>query len=121
MTITASSAQLAAQPIKAADPRALMAQTSISTDSATHVAVDISEVSNLAVTLVKFGTLVSETLELQISVDGGVNFRTLKTYTTAQLGVTNGLYDLVPVKGTHARVYGYTTQVGNGVNVRLYA
>lgn len=121
MPITASSAQLAAQPTKAADPRALMAQASIATGSATHVAVDISEVSNLAVTLVKFGTLVSETLELQISVDGGINFRTLKTYTTAQLNQTNGLYDLVPVKGTHARVYGFNTQAGNGVNVRLYA
>lgn len=121
MPITASTAQLSAQPTKASDPRALMTQTSIATGSVTHVAVDISGVSNLAVTLTKFGTLVSETLELQISVDGGVNFRTLKTYSTVQLGATNGLYDLVPVKGTHARVHGFTTQVGIGVNVRLYA
>lgn len=121
MTINASTAQLAAQPVKASDPRALSAQYSIATGAATHVAVDISDVTNLAVAQLKFGTLVSETLELQISVDGGTNFRTLKTYTTAQLNTTNGMYDLVPVKGTHARVYGFNTQAGNGSNVRLYA
>ena len=83
--------------------------------------MDISTSAQIAVTLLKFGVLAAETLELQISVDGGVNYRTLKTYTTAQLNQTNGLYDLVPVKGTHARVFGFNTQSGVGVNVRLFA
>jgi len=121
MSITASSAQLAAQPVTASDPKLLTAQYSIASGSATHVPVDITAVSQIAVTLLKFGVLVSEYLELQVSVDNGVNYRTLKTYTTAQLNQANGLYDLVSVKGTHARVYGYNVQVGIGANVRLYA
>lgn len=121
MTITASTGQLSAQPTKAADPKVLSTTFGIASGSATHVAIDISETSQLAVTLLKFGVLSTEYLELHVSVDGGVNFRLVKTYTTAQLNQANGLYDLVPVKGTHARVYGYNTQVGIGVNVRLYA
>ena len=120
MTITASSAQISATPTKDGGPQVASTTTSLSSAATTHTAVDISSTNLIAFTAVKFGTVVSETLTLQISVDGGLNFRDFKTYTFAQISVANGAYFIEQVKGTHARLLLANGQAGIGFNVRFF-
>jgi len=120
MSFTASSGQQAALPIASPGPRALSSQFSITQGGGTHTAIDITGLSEIAVMGLKFGTLASEYLELQISPDNGATWRTLKTYPTATLNQTNGFYDVVPVRGTQVRVFGFNTQASIGVNVRFF-
>lgn len=120
MSWNASSGQQAAMPVSSPGPRAMSAQYSITQGAATHVALDITGLTEIAVMGVKFGVLNTEYMELQISPDNGTTWRTLKTYPTATLNQANGFYDVVPVRGTQVRVYGYNTQAGIGVNARFY-
>ena len=92
----------------------------MSSVATTHTAIDISSTNLIAITATKFGVVASETLTLQISVDGGTNFRDYKTYTFAQISVANGAYFLEQVKGTHARLVLANPQVGIGFTVRFF-
>lgn len=120
MPITASSAQLSATPTKDGGPQAASANVSLSSVALTHTAIDISSTNLIAFTCIKFGAVVSETLTLQISVDGGTNFRDFKTYTFAQLSVANGAYVVETVKGTHARLTLANAQAGIGYTTRFF-
>lgn len=120
MPITASSAQIAAAPIIDGGPKAQSASYSLSSVATTHAAIDISSTNLIALSVVRFGTLASESLTLQVSFDGGTNFRDYKTYATASFNIANGLYDVLTIKGTHARFVLSNGQAGSGVNVRLF-
>lgn len=120
MSITASSAQIAATPTKDGGPQVQSASISLSSAGTTHTAINIDSTNLIAITAIRFGTLVSETLTLQVSVDGGVNFRDYKTYTFAQVNVSNGAYFLEQVKGTHARLLLANAQAGSGLSCRFF-
>lgn len=120
MTITASTAQVAGTGTIDSGPKVQSVNVSLSSAGVTHTAVDISSTNLIALTMTRFGTLVSETLTLQISIDGGTNFRDFKTYTFAELNVANGIYRIEQVKGTHARLSLSNPQAGSGLNCRFF-
>jgi hypothetical protein len=82
--------------------------------------VDVSQTNLIAIRASRFGALVSETLTLQLSFDGGINFADFKTYTFAQLNVANGFCAVEQIKATHARLLLANAQVGSGLNVRIF-
>lgn len=120
MTITASTAQVAGTGTIDSGPKVQSANFSLSSAGTTHTAEEISSTNLIAITATRFGTLASETLTLQISVDGGVNFRDFKTYSLAEINVANGMYRVEQVKGTHARFTLNNPQVGSGLNCRFF-
>lgn len=120
MTITASTLQQEATPTRDGGAQVQSSNFSLSSAGVTHTAVDISSTNLIALGMTRFGTLNAETLTLQISFDGGTTFRDFKTYTLAQLNVADGLYDVVTVKGTHARLRLANAQAGSGLNCRFF-
>lgn len=120
MTITASSAQVASTPTQVGGTPALSAQFSLTSSALTHTGVAL--VSQLVGFQSRpFGTLTGDcSLQLQVSVDGGTNYSTFKTYTNAQIANNTGLHDTVSLKGTHWRfaLLPGTMTGGNGINVR---
>ena len=120
MPITASAGQQAPFPSIDGGPQVQSASFSLSSAGATHTAVSIAGTNLIALTATRFGTLVSETLTLQISVDGGTNYRDYKTYTFAELNIVNGMYRLENVKGTQIRGFLSNVQAGSGINLRFF-
>lgn len=123
MPITASAGQQAAIPTTDSGSRTLSSSYPLSSSALTHTAIDISTTNLFSVSVSKFGTLTGDcTLDLQVSIDGGSNYRTFKTYTNAQIAAANGILDTITAKGTHARfVLAPGTMTGsNGVNCRFY-
>lgn len=120
MPITASSAQLVGLPTIGAGNNAISANFSLSLAGTTHTALDISGTQLVALAAAKFGALVSETLTIQVSFDGGTNFRDFKTYTFAEINVANGFYRVEQVKGTHIRGILNNPQSGIGLNLRYF-
>lgn len=120
MSLTATSGQQLATPTIDGGPRALSASVSMSTAQAATTGVDISQTNLIAIQCIKFGAVVSETLTLQLSMDGGSNYRDYRTYTFAQVSVTNGAFFVETVKGTHARLVLGNPQAGIGLTVRTF-
>ncbi len=115
-----SAGQQAALPTVDGGPQVQSANFSLSQAGATHTAVPISGTNLVALTATRFGTLNAETLTLQISVDGGTNYRDYKTYTLAELNIANGMYRVETVKGTHIRGFLNNVQAGSGINLRFF-
>jgi len=120
MPITASVGQQAPFPTRDGGPQVASVNTSMSSATTITTGIDISTCNLLTFQCQKFGAVVSETLTLQISIDGGVNYRDFQTYTFAQLSVTNGVAFTVQVKGTHARLLLSNGQAAIGYNVKFY-
>ena len=120
MPLTASAGQQAPTPIIDGGPQVQTANFSLSSAGVTHTGVSIAGTNTLALTATRFGTLVSETLTLQVSVDGGTNYRDFKTYTFAELNIANGIYRVENVKGTHVRCQLANAQAGSGINLRFF-
>jgi len=120
MTLTATTAQQLPTPTIDGGSRTLAASVSMSSAQLTTTGVDISQTNLIAIQCVKFGAVVSETLTLQLSMDGGSNYRDYKTYTFAQVSVTNGAYFVETVKGTHARLLLGNAQASIGLTVRTF-
>lgn len=120
MTFNASSGQQAALPVNSGTGTLSGDSQALSSSATTHIAWDVTGVPEIAVTMLRFGTLTADcSLTLQISIDGGTNFRDYKTYANAAINVPAGLADVVRVKATHARfVLNPGSMTGpNGLNV----
>jgi len=120
MPLAATTGQQLPTPTIDGGARTLSPSVSLSSAQLTTTGVDISQTNLIAIQCVKFGAVVSETLTLQLSMDGGFNFRDHKTYTFAQVSVANGAYFVETVKGTHARLLLSNAQAGIGLTVRLF-
>lgn len=119
---SASAAQLANQSVQVGGTPTLTVQTSLSSSATVQTGVVLNS-QLLAVQIGRFGTLTNDcSLELQLSMDGGSNYRTFKTYSNAQINTSQGVYDVLTVKGTHWRfILNAGTMTGaNGLNVRGY-
>lgn len=120
MPFTPSAGTQAALPIVDGGAQALSASFALSSAGATHTGVLIAGTNTIALTATRFGTLVSETLNLQVSIDGGLNYREFKSYSFAELNQANGMYRIENVKGTHIRGFLLNPQAGSGINLRFF-
>lgn len=120
MSLSATSGQQVATPTIDGGARVLTASTSMSSAQATTTPVDVSQTNLISIRASRFGTLASETLTLQLSFDGGLNFADFKTYTLAQVNVPNSFCSVEQIKATHARFVLNSPQVGSGLNVRMF-
>jgi len=120
MAITASTAQVAAQPTQVGGTPTLSAQFSLTSSATTHAGVALAS-QLVGFQSRPFGALTGDcSLQLQVSIDGGTNYSIFKTYTNAQIVSSSGLHDTVSLKGTHWRfvLLPGTMTGANGVNVR---
>lgn len=120
MTLIASVAQQSATPTIDGGPNVLSNSTSLSSAQTTTVGVPIASTNLISISAVKFGVITAETLTVQISTDGGTNYRDFKTYTFAQVNTAAGLHDTFVVKGTHARFLLGNAAAGVGLAVRMF-
>lgn len=119
MSFNATVAQQLATPTIDGGARVLSASTSLSSAQTTTTGVDISGTNLIAISAIKFGAITSETLTVQLSGDGGTNYRDYKTYPFATVNATNGMTDVLQVKGTHARFLLGNAAAGVGLAVRM--
>ncbi len=120
MPFTASAGQQAALPTNNGNGT-LTTATSLTNSAVTGALSDITGVLGLGVHIKKFGTLTGDcSATLQISVDGS-NYLDFKTYTNAQIALTNGFYDFVQVKAVGARIVltPGTMTGANGLNTKF--
>ena len=120
MTFTASASQQLAAPTIDGGPNVLSSSTSLSSAQATTTGVAISSTNLISISSVKFGVITTETLTVQVSTDGGTNYRDFKSYTFAQVNTAAGMHDTFTVKGTHARFLLGNPAAGVGLSVRMY-
>lgn len=120
MTFTATTGQQLALPTIDGGPRSLSGSTSLSSAQTTTTGVDISTTNLISISSVKFGVITTETLTVQISIDGGTNYRDFRSYTFAQVNTAAGLCDSFTVKGTHARFLLGNAAAGVGLSVRMF-
>lgn len=118
--LTATAGQQLAMPTIDGGPKVLSASTSLSSAQTTTTGVDISSTNLISIASVKFGAITSETLTVQVSTDGGTNYRDFKSYTFAQVNTAAGLHDTFTVKGTHARFLLGNAAAGVGLAVRMF-
>lgn len=121
MTFTASAGSIAAIPVNSGAGSLSGASLALSSSAPTHAAWDVTGVPEITITMTRFGTLTGDcSLTLQISIDGGLNYRDYKVYSNAQINVAAGFAVTERVKATNARmVLTPGTMTGaNGLNVR---
>ncbi len=120
MPLTPTTGQQLAMPTISGGTRTLSASTSLSSAQTTTTGVDISATDLISINSVKFGVITTETLTVQVSTDGGTNYRDYKSYTFAQVNTAAGLHDTFTVKGTHARFLLGNAAAGVGLAVRMF-
>jgi len=125
MSITASSAQLAAQPVQTSPQSATVTATGllISGASIGPSVVQTATADELLIISQPSGTLSGDcTIDVQVSHNGS-NYGIIKTFTNAETVRATGIAAIVKIGiGNYFRVQfvaGTTTGAGNGVNVRF--
>ncbi len=125
MPITASSAQLAAQPTQTTPQSTTVTNTGLLINGASIGPATPPQATADEMTFVGIlsGTLQADsTVEIQISTNG-TNYGAVHTFTNAQIQNTRGFAAVVKVGvGNYFRVQfvaGTTTGAGNGVTVRF--
>ena len=118
---TPSSPQLFGTPI-INGPNVYTSLGALSTSALTTSAIDITQSNLVSFTFTKFGSVTSDcTITMQLSIDGGTNYRDFQTFTNAQITSANGNAYTLQVKGTniHFTLNPGTLTGGNGFNVKI--
>lgn len=119
--LTPTTGQQLATPTIDGGQRVLSSNVPISQSAAVTTGIDISSTNLISFTATRFGTLTSDcSLVLQLSIDGGLNYRDHKTYANAEINIANGMSRTEQIKGTHIRflLIPGTMTGANGLNVR---
>lgn len=125
MPITASSAQLAAQPVQTTTPSTTVTNTGLLINGASIGPGVVQQATADEITFIgqKSGTLSNDCVcDIQVS-NNGTNYGVIHTFTNAQINHAAGFAATVKIgAGNHFRVQfvaGTTTGGGNGVQVRF--
>lgn len=79
----------------------------------------------MGLSITKFGTVTNDcTIDMQVSLDGGTNYRFFKTFANAEIVLSTGFATRMDVDFSHVRFVltpGTLASGSNGFNVRIYA